>query len=170
MPKMRRKNVDEKFIRECVIEAFDILRKEKPFSEISVTEICEKAGIGRTSFYRHFMLSDGKKQIVLEKIALTWEKYAAQNQKEVEENKGRAFVHYIFEERELFKWLIANGLSEVLFEILYSTTVNAEKNKNQFSQSFLAGGIFGLIFQWVKNDFQNPPEEIERQFAENSPY
>lgn len=40
--------------RDDIVEAFADLLGERPFSQISITLISERAGISRTSYYRHF--------------------------------------------------------------------------------------------------------------------
>ena len=35
-------------------DTYLLLLKEKPASEISISELCEQAGVGRASFYRNF--------------------------------------------------------------------------------------------------------------------
>ena len=42
------------FTRKTIIKAFWNLMKNEPFESITVTRICQYAGIGRSSFYRYF--------------------------------------------------------------------------------------------------------------------
>lgn len=37
-----------------LVDAFEELSKEKPYQEISVSEICERSTVRRATFYRHF--------------------------------------------------------------------------------------------------------------------
>ena len=48
-------------VSEYITEALLILMKRKPYDKISITEICDKAGATRMSFYRNF---DSKEDIV----------------------------------------------------------------------------------------------------------
>lgn len=40
--------------KETILEAFLSLMTEKPVREITVSEICERAGLNRTTFYKHY--------------------------------------------------------------------------------------------------------------------
>ena len=51
---MRRKDLDEDRIRECLTGALLQLMKEKEFGAVSVGEIAERAGVHRATFYRRF--------------------------------------------------------------------------------------------------------------------
>ena len=51
---MARKNEAHEIVVESITDALLILMKEKPLSEINVSELCNKAGVSRVSFYRNF--------------------------------------------------------------------------------------------------------------------
>ena len=40
--------------RDYIIESFFILMKNKKMDDISIQEICNKAGVSRVTFYRNF--------------------------------------------------------------------------------------------------------------------
>ena len=44
-----------KLTHKMIIDAFLQLRKEKPLRKITVRELCDRAGVGRGTFYAHFM-------------------------------------------------------------------------------------------------------------------
>lgn len=48
----------ESFAANYITDALLILMKQKNYKDITVTEICEKAGVTRMSFYRSFKTKD----------------------------------------------------------------------------------------------------------------
>ncbi|MDE6142426.1 MAG: TetR/AcrR family transcriptional regulator, partial [Bacilli bacterium] len=44
----------EKYVDEYIISALFTLMKKKKYEDISITEITNKAGVSRVSFYRNF--------------------------------------------------------------------------------------------------------------------
>ncbi len=44
----------EAFVNEYITEALLMLMKKKAYKDITITEICTKAGVTRMSFYRNF--------------------------------------------------------------------------------------------------------------------
>lgn len=48
------KTVREGSVTEYITEALLLMMKKKPYNDISVTVLCEKAGVTRMSFYRNF--------------------------------------------------------------------------------------------------------------------
>ena len=51
---MNKKQETNLFVKECITEALLLLMKGNSLSEISITEIVERAGVARVSFYRNF--------------------------------------------------------------------------------------------------------------------
>ena len=43
---------DSRYSQECIVDAFIYLLGEKKFQNITVTEICKKAGVARITFYK----------------------------------------------------------------------------------------------------------------------
>ena len=52
-------------VMESITEALIQLMRKKPLSEIKVSELCEKAGVSRVSFYRNF---DSIPQILTQRL------------------------------------------------------------------------------------------------------
>ena len=40
------------FIKECIEDSLFLLMENKPYRQIDVKQVCEHAGVGRTSYYR----------------------------------------------------------------------------------------------------------------------
>lgn len=51
---MRRKNETGDTMMDYMVEALLLLMKEKSYDRIKVGEITERAGVDRTTYYRHF--------------------------------------------------------------------------------------------------------------------
>ena len=52
--KRQRKNQANQLARECMVTALMQLLKEKPLSAVSVSELTEKAGVSRMTYYRNY--------------------------------------------------------------------------------------------------------------------
>jgi len=50
-------------VKKCIVDALLLLMNEKDFDEISITEICNKAGVSRMAYYRNYYT---KKDIIIE--------------------------------------------------------------------------------------------------------
>ena len=51
---IKNKNSNYKRIDNMITSAFLKLAKEKPYSQITITELCNEANVNRTTFYKHY--------------------------------------------------------------------------------------------------------------------
>lgn len=147
-----------------------LLNEGKKLSDISVTEVCEKAQINRATFYKHFKgieeayraIEDNLLSFVLDTIKIN----AAKRDKLVPD--------------ELFDFLDKNGnvalvvlsgvgrdslLDRIFEEVkrLYFSSLqlsDKEKERAETLYSFLFGGSKELVYRWLKNGKRESPEEI----------
>ena len=55
---MRRKNVTSEMMMAYIEQALLLLMQSRPYSDITIGEITEKAGVNRSTYYRHFPTKD----------------------------------------------------------------------------------------------------------------
>lgn len=159
-----KKNQSVEFIKQCIADALILLMKVEPFDEINVKEICAKSGIGRTTYYRHFDNKLGKKNILLFKIYNDWENYSNDKEKQLEPDN--AFLSFVYEKRSFFKLIYENRLYDVLIELflmIFGPEEDAD-TKGAYIKSYGAAGYFGILLEWIKNDFHETPKEIQQNF------
>ena len=51
---MARKNEAHDAVVESLTQALLLMMEQKPLAQINISELCEKAGVSRVSFYRNF--------------------------------------------------------------------------------------------------------------------
>ena len=62
-----------KIIRESIGEAILSILNTQEFGEISVCNICRKAGVGRTTYYRYYGNKSGKEDAIYYWFINRWE-------------------------------------------------------------------------------------------------
>ena len=68
----RRVSSSNIFAKECIVSALLQLIEKKPLSTITISELCQKAGVSRMTFYRNY----GSKEDVFDKnLKDIFEKY-----------------------------------------------------------------------------------------------
>ena len=151
------------FYKLCMADALLKLMKTKEYDAITVAEICETAGVGRTTFYRHLDNKSGKDDLLLFKISYEWERYQERHEKEIAEDRNFGMSSYIYESRDLFIMLYKKGMISILmkaFELLVPGEEPVDKSLS-YLMSFFTYGYFGIIYQWIKYDFDETPEQIK---------
>ena len=102
------------FMKLCLADALIKLMAAQDYDSINVNTICELAGVGRTTFYRHLDCKNSKEELLIFKINYEWGRYADLHQEDAEKDKGFALTCFIYENRRLFSLLHNNGLIEVI--------------------------------------------------------
>ena len=147
----------------CLADALIKLMKTQDFDTISVNSICKEAGIGRTTFYRYFENKNGKEEILLFKIKYEWELYSSKHENDKQEQVSD-LTAFIYENRHLFSMLYHCNLISVIMRALEDLIPSGETYYKQSSylMSFFIYGYFGIIYQWIKYDFDETPKQVQR--------
>lgn len=148
---------------------------EKPYDKITITEICKGANLVRETFYRNFSSKEAIiKHILDHKFDELRESHSSKS------DMSDFFIHYFTywkDERDFLIFLIDNHL----FSIMINKTIEqiykridseignseSEKTKNYIA-SIYSGALNNLLLCWVKNDFEETPEEMNRILKINS--
>ena len=72
----------------CLADALIKLMLGQDFSSININTICEEAGIGRTTFYRHFDKKANKEDLLKYKLHYEWKTYMDFHPEEIEKDKA----------------------------------------------------------------------------------
>lgn len=156
------------FLKLCLADALIKLMATQSFETINVNAICEQAGVGRTTFYRHLDNKSGKEDLLIFKVGYEWERYEENHADEAAQDKGFAMLKYIYENRRLFLLLYTNNLTTLLMRALeYTITENTLLDRqSSYLTSFFIYGYFGVVYQWIKYGFDETPEQVQNHIGQ----
>lgn len=160
-----------KFTRECITTAIVKLMKVKEYSKITVTDICEKAGVSRAGFYRNFKdKEDVMKEVLananvnsglslqeMSKLKLGVEESWLYIIKAVTERRGGfAAIMEILETGQ------GNVLINHINKLADSTFIGGMtvEGCSVISAYFWSGALINLMTYWLKNGQKETPEEL----------
>ena len=147
-------------VKDSITQALLILMENSPLSEISVTSIVQKAGVGRVSFYRNFK----SKQDVLEQHLLNliqeWGK-EFESQGDPNYFSESLFNHY-YKNKDFYLLLYNHELSRMIYETIRQGTkiYESQNSLERYGKSMIAGMLFGCIDEWMRQGMQETPEEM----------
>ena len=163
-------------------EALILLLEKKEYSFITIKEICEKAGVNRSTFYLHYETIDDllsecieyvgnkinkkfnnkviNKQVIkdskLEDLLLITPEYLLPYLEFLKENK--AIYKIAYSQPNVFKeQYVVNHLHKNIFEPILNRFL-VPKNEQKYMMSFYLSGMGALMIEWIKNDCK---EEIQ---------
>ncbi len=136
------------------------LLQEKAFSDITPAQICEKAGINRSTFYRNYRNISQLKTEMENKIlsGVQWEGKLTDEvtaMKNIAEQLG-----YIMEHKDLFQALSADGFRDDIFDKIRDRAIAqaresypvfegvSQENAYEDMSTYTICGAVGLVREW----------------------
>lgn len=154
--------VTKRMLREGLLR----LLKTKSLDKINIVELCNEAGINRTTFYRHYELP---KDILYEMQAEFMEEMRKSMKKPQTEHDFEQIFIYLQDHSDLVKLFIRYNSDEEwtnMFRTLHHDICDAQILKDLDSESeelfytFLAGGTYFLLRQWLIAGMDQSPKEV----------
>ncbi len=149
-----------KFLKKCIEDTLFILMETKPFKEIDVKLLCEKAYVGRTSFYRYFKSLE---DVILFSFIRMWSDWCDVHQ--VKERKkftldnALTFFEYNLSIRDKLNLIYKNNLEHILLNVFES--IMFDNNGHNYMERFYGYGLFSLLKEWWIRDFKESPKELK---------
>lgn len=167
------------------------LLKTKPFAYITISEICKKAGVNRSTFYLHYentadllaetgqrLLDDFRSYFMVDTVSLT-SHFADCEEKElnfITEEYLHPYLSYIRDNRHVFATILKHANSfhfDAVFQRLFQHVFDpilhrfgypAEERK--YVMMFYLSGINALVLEWLKDGCRKSIEEVSHIIRE----
>ena len=157
-----------KNVTSAITNALLELMKTEEYSKISITDIVEKAGLSRVTYYRHF---SSKEEVLVRYFKEMKERFMAQNSFQGGAINNEIMVLYLF---IFFKTNLetnkairnAHLETELLSFLSKEFTDNLPVKLDRYYALFTAGALFNVLINWLDNDCKDPIDEVTKPFIE----
>lgn len=162
-------------------EAFLTCLEQKPFQEITISEIVRLANYNRGTFYAHFeskehllqSLIDETLKNMLKEIQVPYEHLQQVDMRALDANSITVFQYFLNNKR-LFRILLSThiqvdmrhqiGLAiEELFIQQYEYELTSSNVDIKWLYVYRAHGLAAMIIRWIEEDFSTPAQEMAEQ-------
>lgn len=158
----KRTNSANLIVRESIETALIELLNKKPIDKITITEIVNKAGVGRISFYRNYYYKEDVLFSAMDRIAAEWKTNTENTQTDLIDQ-----ILNLFElEKPLLNVIYENDLSRLMYKLIQKYCGLDNSSESSYIKSSIAGAIFGLCEEWVRRGLKETPEEIKAMFEQ----
>ena len=174
---MRKKKTAVSTKNLITLALYELLVRED-YDDITVKDICKKAGVSRMSFYRYY---NNKRDIFIdysdERFAEFYETLLMNKNIDLSDFLIQVFVFFKKYRREILILKKANQQQVLLDQFQsYARYVIAQdhqrlikfKISNQVPIYFLTGGLFNVLMNWITDGCKESPEEMFKSIAEMS--
>ena len=142
------------------------LLQSKPLGDISISELCDRAGVGRASFYRNFETKEELLKNHLHRLFSGWmEEYETGNDQTLSRLIRLIFSHFE-SHREFYELLNKRELIYLLKDrILEICGPKPEHSKEEaYTKAFVSYAMYGWIEVWFQRGMKESAEEMKQLF------
>ena len=150
------------YVKRQITAALLDLLKEKKLSDISVSELTDRAGVGRVSFYRNYQTKEDILREESDRLIQEWGKLYEANPESAPETLFPSLFDFYREHRHFYTTLYEAGMSTIMMDTIISTIqITPEMpNLEAYMKSFWAYGIYGWMLEWIKRGMQESGSEL----------
>lgn len=164
------KNHANQLARECIVTALVQLLKEKPLSAISISELTEKAGVSRMTYYRNYQAKEDIFSSYMDDILEGYREEAKRLFIDKEYCRRENLVHcftYFEKNKEFLECLFENGLGHLLLNAVSSYILETwQKPEGGIGQYYalqaFSGALLSIYIAWSERGYKETPEEMAR--------
>lgn len=152
--------------KQSLISALSRLAQTENLNEITVSRLCQEAGINRTTFYKYYGVP---MDVLLEYTRELFEKviYSDSAPKKPVYEYMLLLCQTAYSNRNLLAiYRGANGnLTKMFYQILMQRSDSLVFMTDPVN-NFIAGGVASCIMTWVLQDCAEPPEQVARSLTD----
>lgn len=156
----------DEYTRYYIVQALFKLMSEYEYEKISVTDIAEKAGVGRATFYRYFKR---KEDVIVYYFEHNTKSFIFSQRfyprcKDDYIKVVKSVLELFKENKEPFKLIRKARLEYIYLDYLNKNFIKTfEKDYSQegnFTPYIYAGMLFNVSMAWLDNDCKEPVETL----------
>lgn len=147
------------------------LLEVKPFEEIRLNEICEKAMVHKTTFYHHFEDKYDLLNYIIKETQKTMQPKIDACSAPITYylEMAKEYIKNIKENAQFYKAILNSNQNGICFDIIYNLFVQDVKEKMQqynidvpanYVAVFYVSAVFSLINEWVTTGMKDTEEQL----------
>lgn len=150
------------YVKKQITTALLNLLKEKPITDISISELTQTAQIGRVSFYRNYQTKEDILREESDRLINEWGHRYETNPESSPETLFPSLFDFYREHKEFYTVLYQAGMAYVMLETILDTIqITGEMaNLEAYMKSFWAYGIYGWMIEWIKRGMPESGSEL----------
>jgi len=165
-----KQNQRVRLTRQLLSDSLITLLGEKPIGKITIKEICDHAGINRSTFYLYYADS----YALLEEIEGDLIAHAQEHLLKIDSDAGSlqylsALLGYIRQHADVMRTLLCRQasqsfqnafLAKVFEHLQHSLVLSCEQPVTGYVYRYLVMGCLSMIKQWIESGFDLPADEL----------
>jgi len=144
---------------------FELL-SEKPMNDISISELVDRAGVGRASFYRNYRQKEEILKSHIDNLFREWIDEWQKNEAAPLSERLHILIAHFEKHRDFYKLLNDRGLIYLLKDVIISLCgPKPEYEKVQaYTTAYFSYVLYGWIDVWFQRGMRESADEIAEMF------
>ena len=150
------------YVIEHITESLLSLLEDKVIEDISISELCDNAGIGRASFYRNYNSKEDILKAYINKLFHGWKSdWEKNNSIPLSSAIGIIFEHFE-QHRAFYQLLNERHLIYLLKDVILGTMeLKPDLPKGEaYAKAFAAYSLYGWIEVWFQRGMQESADDM----------
>jgi len=149
------------------------MMKEKPFSAISISELCQKADISRMTFYRNYKSTE---EVISEQLKCIMAEYWYRDFVNLDCEKYWDKIHlklcfsYFYEYREFLESIIKCGLGDMFYNYLTEYVIRKwcvkDTEMERFEAIAFSGILYNILKRWMQEEYVTSIDNLAETASE----
>ena len=166
----KRKQANQQ-VKEKLLAALVGFAGQKDWSKVTVTELVERAGVARASFYRNFTSVEDLVEYGIRQMAVLYDEGKPPLE---EDNRNVELACYKFrfyqQHADLVLAFHRAKASTSLLDIITDCYIDAcgdmpASSLSRYELYYHAGAFYNVMMCWLESGMKEPPEEMAREFV-----
>lgn len=173
---MEKENQRIMLTRRLLSEALIEMLKERPIEKVTVTALCKRAQVNRSTFYAHYSApEDVLIEIKREFAAQIAESLRSLDKNAAPKDKLVRICEFIAANAELEKIILANSDDDAATEAAFGNIFDLwnlesgggmDEDSRRLLTVFFRQGLFRVIREWIVHEIPKTPAEIADIFGD----
>lgn len=154
------------YVIEHITDALLKLLRDKPIEDISISELCEVASIGRASFYRNFNSKEDILRRYIQNIFQDWTSGDEQGANQPLSELLKSMFSHFEAHRSFYELLNQRNLIYLLKDVIIRICGPKPEHAKMeaYARAYVAYALYGWIEVWFQRGMEETAEEIAGLF------
>ena len=168
MSTKRKIRTDSLLSQEYILDALSkMLNENIPFSEITVTELCKRAGVARITFYKYYdSISSAYDKLLEKRFVQFLHRIEFDPENNLLEIYEQSFI-LVQPYAVAIKNIVNNGKIDFLYQTFYKNLKNVfhvlSAKEEKIHYTAFVSGLFYVAVNWVLDGMQETPEQLANE-------
>lgn len=166
---MKKGNQSNQLARECIVTALIQLAEQKPFSSITISELTERAGVSRMTYYRNYTSKEEVFQTYMSEIVAAYRQdisHLKQTEMYGEYENVLHCFRYFVKYKDFIRCIMKIGMQRLLLDALSSYLTETYYADGEMSAEryymlrAYEGALINVYIGWLENGEKEPVEVL----------